>query len=83
MWLDYRRGKNKNICSKCWKTNNFYILLAFLLVTIALLIAVSIYCYLIKDKSKQKDLLPYYVTNDKLTNDELINILWIWIAIVN
>ena len=30
------------------KTQNFYILLAFLLITIALLIAVSIYCYLIK-----------------------------------
>ena len=30
------------------KMLTFYILLAFLLVTIALLIAVSIYCYLIK-----------------------------------
>ena len=30
------------------KTQNFYILLAFLLFTIASLIAVSIYCYLIK-----------------------------------
>ena len=30
------------------KTQNFYILLAFLLITIAILIAVSIYCYLIK-----------------------------------
>ena len=30
------------------KTQSFYILLAFLLITIALLIAVSIYCYLIK-----------------------------------
>ena len=29
------------------KTKNVYILLAFLLITIALLIAVSIYCYLI------------------------------------
>ena len=31
------------------KTQNFYILLALLLITIALLIAVSIYSYLIKD----------------------------------
>ena len=31
------------------KIQNFYILLAFLLITIDLLIAVSIYCYLIKD----------------------------------
>ena len=30
------------------KMQNFYILLAFSLITIALLIAVSIYCYLIK-----------------------------------
>ena len=41
------------------KTRKFYILLAFLLITILLLIAVSIYCYLIKYKSKQKHLLPY------------------------
>ena len=34
----------KPIC----KTQNFYILLAFLLIAIALLIAVRIYCYLIK-----------------------------------
>ena len=30
------------------KTQNSYILLAFLLTTIALLIAVSIYCYMVK-----------------------------------
>ena len=30
------------------KTQNFYILLSILLITIALLITVSIYCYLIK-----------------------------------
>ena len=37
-------NENKGNC----KTQNFYILLLFLLVTIALLIVVSIYCYLIK-----------------------------------
>ena len=37
-----------------YKTQNFYILLAFLLITIALLITVSIYCYLIKYQAKQK-----------------------------
>ena len=42
------------------KTQSFYILLAFLLITIALLIAVSIYCYLLKD------LLPFHNTNNKL-----------------
>ena len=35
---------NRSTC----KTQNFYILLAFLLIAIVLLIAVSIYCYLIK-----------------------------------
>ena len=42
------------------KTQSFYILLAFLLITIALLIAVSIYCYLLKN------LLPFHNTNNKL-----------------
>ena len=45
----------KNIASK---KQNFYILLAFLLITITLLIAVSIYCYLIK--SQTKHLLPLH-----------------------
>ena len=31
-----------------FKTQNFYILLAFLIITTGLLIAVNIYCYLIK-----------------------------------
>ena len=35
------------------KTQNFYILLAFLLIAIALLIAISIYCYLTKYIEKQ------------------------------
>ena len=45
------------------KTKNFYISLAFLLITIALLIAVSFYCYLMKYKAKQKHLVPFYVIN--------------------
>ena len=48
------------------KTKSFYILLAFLLITTALLIPVSICCYLIKYKAKQKQLLPFYVTNNEL-----------------
>ena len=40
----------------------FSTLLAFLLITIVLLIAVSIYCYLIKYQTKQKHLLPFQVT---------------------
>ena len=49
-----------------YKKQNFYILLAFLLSTIALLIAVSIYCYLIKYLSKQKHLLTFHITNNEL-----------------
>ena len=37
-------NEEKTFC----KTQNYYILLAFLLITVELLIAVSIYCYLIK-----------------------------------
>ena len=44
---------------------NFYILLALLLITIELLIAFSIYCYLIKYRAKQKRLLPSQLTNSK------------------
>ena len=56
------------------KQKKIYISVVFLLITIVLLIAVSIYCYLIKYKSKQKHLLPHYVTNDKLINDKLKDI---------
>ena len=48
------------------KTRNLYILFAFLLITIALLIAVSIWCYLIKYKAKQKQLLPFFVKKNEL-----------------
>ena len=57
------------------KTQSLYILLAFLLITLVLLISVSIYYYLIKYKSKQKHLLPFHVANDKLISDKLINVL--------
>ena len=49
-----------------YKTQNFYILLSFLLITIRLLTAVSIYCYLIKHRAKQTHLLPFHVTDSKL-----------------
>ena len=47
------------------KTQIFYILLEFLLITMALLIAVSIYCYLIKYPAKQKHLLSFHDTKLK------------------
>ena len=49
-----------------FKMQNFYILLACLFTTIALLIAVSIYCYLIKCRAKRKHLLPFHDRNNKL-----------------
>ena len=57
---------NFNEESITYKTQNFYILLAFLLISIALLITVSIYCYLIKHQAKQKHLLPFHITNNEL-----------------
>ena len=51
---------------KICKTHNLYILLAFLLITIALLIAVSMYSYFIKYRGKQKHLLPFHNTNNEL-----------------
>ena len=45
----------KNAASK---TQHFYILLAFLLLIIPLLIAVSIYCYLIKKLIKTVIIIP-------------------------
>ena len=41
------------------KAQSFCILLVFLLITVALLIAVSRYCYMIKYQAKQKHLLPF------------------------
>ena len=46
------------------KTQSFYILLAFLLITIALMIAFSTYYYLIK--YQETDLLPFHDTDNKL-----------------
>ena len=48
------------------KTQTFYISFTFLLITIVLLIAVSIYCCLIKYQIKQKHLLPFHVTHNEL-----------------
>ena len=69
------KSSNAELCQKEGERNvnekkatcdmqNFYVLLTFLLITIALLIAVRIYCYLIKDQAKQ--LLPFHHTNNEL-----------------
>ena len=63
--IDAEKTKSipKNITCK---TQNSYLLLAFLLITIALLIAVSIYYYLIKYLAKQNYLLPFHFTNNDI-----------------
>ena len=53
---------NNKIC----ETKSFHISLGFLLITMALLIAVIIYCYLIKYTAKQKHLLSFNATNNEL-----------------
>ena len=55
-------NEKKAVC----KQQNVYILLAFLLFTIVLLIAADIYSYLIKYQARQKHLLPFHFTNNKL-----------------
>ena len=45
---------------------NYCILLVFLIITIVLLIAVSIYCYLIKYQAKHKHSLPFQFKNNRL-----------------
>ena len=47
------------------KTQNFYYLLAFLLIIITLLIAVSIYSYLIRYQAKKIYILPFHDTKSK------------------
>ena len=54
------------------KTQNFYILLVFLSIATTLLIAVSIYCYLIKYQAKQKHLLPFHGKNNELKQNHLL-----------
>ena len=48
------------------KTQNFYVLFIFSLITIALLVAVSIYCYLIKYRAKKKIFITIHVINSEL-----------------
>ena len=48
------------------KTQNIYILFAFLSITIVLLRAVSIYCYLREYQPKQRYLLSFHNTNNKI-----------------
>ena len=58
--------KNFNEKKAICKMQNFYVLLALLLITIALLTAPGIYCYLIKYQAKQKHLFSFHDTNIEL-----------------
>ena len=60
--IKYLNLNEKNV--KC-ETKKYYILLNFLLTTIALLIAVNIYFSMIKYKKTDK-VVPYYVKSNKL-----------------
>ena len=66
---------NFNEENTTWKTKNFYILLALLLITTALLITVSMYCHLKIYREKEKHFLPYYVTYNKFKKIYINNIL--------
>ena len=63
----------KTVSVKSPLTNSF-ILLTFLLITIALLVAISIYCCFIKYRAEQNQKLPYYKTS-KLKEMNIKNIL--------
>ena len=67
----------KTVPTKTAKTKavpvNLYILLAFLLITVSLLIIVSIYFYLIEHRSKPGHLLPHHDTTNKLKEIDIKN----------
>ena len=47
------------------KTQNFYMFPAFLLITVVLLMAISIYCYLKEYRAKQEHLSPFHNTESQ------------------
>ena len=59
------------------RAQNLYILVFVSLIITTLLIAVSIYCYLIKYQAKQKDLLPFHNTKLKQFCVGSINLKWV------
>ena len=71
---------NVNEKNKTCKTQSFYILLTFLLITITLLAAVCIYCYLIKYWAKPKHLLPKLeISRQNQKQINIDNINWKWV----
>ena len=72
--IQAKNTSTKTIPTKCTSTN-FYILLAFLLIAIVLLISVSV--YLLHNWSKQKHLLPYHDVS-KLKQIDIESIFYKW-----
>ena len=62
----YKEETNFNKKKATCNTQNFYVLLSFLLITIALLIAVGIYCCLKKYRANQKNVSPFHFKNREL-----------------
>ena len=58
---------------------NLSILLTFSLITIALLIAISIFYYQIKHRSKQKELLSHHHTSNKLKEIDINDVIYKWV----
>ena len=67
----YKEETSFNEIKAACKTKKFYIFITFLLITIALLIAVSTYCYLIKYPAKKN--IYYHLTTK---NNELKEIIY-------
>ena len=61
---DEETKTNFNEKKAACKTQHIFVLLAFLLITMTLLVPVSIYCFLIKYWAKQ--LLHFHYTNNEL-----------------
>ena len=68
--------RNFNKKEANYKIVNFCILPTFLLTLVFLLIIVSIYCYHMKHWSKQKHVLQYHITNNKLKETDINNTGW-------
>ena len=68
-------SRNFNKMKVTCKTENLYILLAFLSICISLLIAVSIYYCFIKHRLKQKHLFLYHDTSNQLKEIGINNII--------
>ena len=73
--IDSYNVETKIILINFNEKRDFYVLLAFLLITIASLIAASIYCFLIKYQAKRKHLLPFHFKYSELERNYMLKML--------